>query len=227
MRWAKAGKVCITAVCLATVAACGSAQQAENVNEAANMNQEIKVSQPTIDRVKIASATGIIDYEMFSSFSEVEHTAPVLVEVNPVGNRTQNSSQGADRTVLTTWQVTEVEVERVHKGEMKPGSILKVAEPGYVDENGDYFTYEGYKQMEDGHRYLLALRPGSEDEYAVIGLFQGKFDLDRVEAEIKTVPGEMDRKRFEEADYVGENAEPFNKLKQEALAKYADRKGRS
>lgn len=217
MRWAKAGKVGITAVCLAAIAACGSAQQAANVNE------ETTVSQPARETVKIVSfAAGMIDYDLLSSFSEVEHTAPVLIEVKRIGNRTQSSSKGADGTVLATWQVTEVEVERVHKGEMKPGSILKVAEPGYFDENGDYVTYEGYKEMEDGHRYLLALLPGSEGQYAVIGLFQGKFDLDRAEAEIKTVSGEMNRKRFEEVDYVGENAEQFNKLKQEALAKYVD-----
>ncbi|OWR30374.1 hypothetical protein CDO73_10640 [Saccharibacillus sp. O23] len=215
MRWAKAGKVGIAAVCLAATAACGSAQQAANVNE------ETSVSQPTRDTVKIVSA-GEADLKLFSSFSEVEYDAPVLVEVKRIGNRTQSTSKGNDGTVIDAWQVTEVKVEQVHKGEIKPGSILKVAEPGYFDGNGDYVTYEGYKQMEDGHRYLLALRSGSKGQYIVAGLFQGKFDLDRAEAEIKTVPGEMDRKRFEEVDYVGENAEQFNKLKQEALAKYAD-----
>ncbi|OWA34978.1 hypothetical protein B9G55_14670 [Saccharibacillus sp. O16] len=186
------------------------------------MEQDTVVSQSSTKKVKMASV-GEADVDIYSSFAEVERVAPVIVEVQRTeAERAKDTSTDADGVVLDTWEVTEVEVNQVFKGNIEPKSKIKVAEPGYYDENGTYISYEGYKLMENGDRYLLTLRPSTDDSYIVIGLFQGKFNLDKKSPDQKITSNEISKQEFQQADYVGENEEQFNKLKQEVLAKYAN-----
>lgn len=214
--WKKTAALGISFILLGSTMACSTPTSEKSLS-----NQE-SVSHKKDNMIKISSA-GMADVDFYSSFAEVEEKAPIIIEATRVGNPTQNTSTGDDGTVLDTWQVTEVEVNQVHKGDIEPNSVIKIAEPGYYDENGTYVSYEGYKLMENDNHYLLALRPNTEnDEYIIIGLFQGKFNLDQQNVEKKITSNEISQQQFDEADYVGENETQFNKLKQEVLAKYAN-----
>lgn len=208
----KLALVWLSIAILGTTVACGTnSSSSTDINSTNNETKTI---------IEIASA-GEADMTLFESFSEVENIAPIIVEAQRMGEPAQNSTKGEDGTVLETWTVTEVKINRVYKGDVKASETLKVAEPGYYDDNGTYITYEGYKVMGNDDRYLLALRLGAADEYIIIGMYQGKFDLDnKSEAEI-IMPGQISKKEFEDADYVGEDPARFNKLKKEVLTKYA------
>ena len=168
--------------------------------------------------IKVVSA-GEADTIIYEGIDEVEQSAQIIVEAKIVGQRsTENFVKNGE--VLETYGVTNVKVNKVYKGNVKAGDILTVAEPGYFDANNKYVSFEGYKIMEENGRYLLFMTPSKSGKQVLLGLYQGKFDLNIKSEQQDLSNKSLTEEQFIQADYVGEDAEHYNKLKAEAVAKY-------
>ncbi|MBM7568954.1 hypothetical protein [Paenibacillus sacheonensis] len=163
---------------------------------------------------------GEADMKIYGSIEQVEADATTIIEAKLIGEKpAKRYVTGADGTVLDSYAVSKVQVAKVYKGKFKAGDIVEVAEPGY--RQGDrYTTHEGYKAMDAGGRYLLFTHTSNKGIEAIVGLDQGKFDLNITEPQRQEQPGKMTEAQFAAADYVGDNVKHFNLLKTEALAKY-------
>jgi hypothetical protein len=163
---------------------------------------------------------GEADMKIYGSIEQVEADATTIIEVTLIGEKPiKRYLSGADGTILDSYAVSKVQVAKVYKGPFKAGDIVEVAEPGY--RQGDrYTTHEGYKAMDAGGRYLLFTHTSNKGVEAIVGLDQGKFDLNITKPQQQEQPGKMTEAQFAKADYVGDNVKHFNLLKAEVLAKY-------
>ncbi|WP_139490375.1 hypothetical protein [Brevibacillus dissolubilis] len=156
------------------------------------------------------------DYVVFNSLEEMEKYAPIVVEAKFNGKRG-----------LKEWKVGEsvqkasetfVEIKKVHKGDVKKGQTLNVYEPAFTGD-GLYQAIEGYNLMDEKGKYVLFLRPDMNGEgYVLVGMYQGKHDLNITEA--ATQVNAHSFSELEGKEYFGDMAGQFNKLKGEVVAKY-------
>lgn len=168
--------------------------------------------------IQVVSA-GEADTIIYEGIDEVEQDADIIVEV-VVDGQSQVEDYVRDGIVLETYGVTNVKVNKVHKGNVNEGDTLTVAEPGYFNEQGNYVSYEGYKLMDNNGRYLLFMRTGNSDKNILLGLYQGKFDLNIKTEQQNIKMNSISEEQFLKVDYVGDDADHFNKLKNEVLSKY-------
>lgn len=162
---------------------------------------------------------GEADTTIYSNLEQIEGNAGNIVEVKLANEPSAKKDiLGGDGTVLDSYTVTKVEVIKVYKGKFKTGDIIEVGEPSYWQ--GDrYITNEGYKMMDESGRYLLLTRTSNKGYEAILGLDQGKFDLNIAEPQHDAAK-RMTEAEFAKVDYVGDDADHFNSLKAEVLAKY-------
>lgn len=112
-------------------------------------------------------------------------------------------------------------MKKVHKGEVSKGEEIGVYEPAYISENG-FHSIEGYNLMNKKGKYLLYLRTKKDGNYSVLGLYQGKYDLNETSTlnELKKFRSYED---VQDREYLGDEVEHFNKLKKENLKKYTQK----
>lgn len=196
------------------------AKEESKSNNIVNVSQESEVSAgPRANSIKVISA-GEADTIIYEGIDDLEQGAQIIVEATIVGEQsTENYVQNGE--VLETYGVANVEISKVYKGDVKVGDVIPVAEPGYFDDKGNYVSFEGYKVMEDDGRYLLFMTTSKSGNHVLLGLFQGKFDLNIKEEQQDLVQSKLSEDQFAKSDYVGEDAEQFNKLKAGAIAKFA------
>lgn len=185
---------------------------------AASNNSPAAIAKEESKYINVVSA-GEADTIIYENIDELEKDAQIIVEAKIVGQQsTENYVQNGE--ILETYGVTNVEINKVYKGNVAVGDVITVAEPGYIDKKGNYVSFEGYKLMEDNGRYLLFMTTSKSGKHVLLGLFQGKFDLHIKEEQQNLSLGKLTEEQFLKADYVGEDAKQFNKIKAEAIAKY-------
>lgn len=108
------------------------------------------------------------------------------------------------------YTVTDVEIHKIFKGEDIPETI-SVIQAAVMIKNDDLkyskdtLAIEGYRVMEKDKEYLLFLEKKENDQYGILGVFQGKVNIDNSD--------KMERKMAVENDR-------YQKLKEEILEKY-------
>lgn len=169
-----------------------------------------------------ASKEGIVSFHglvhPFEELCELEKNAPIIVQATFSGERETIESNLAEGRVFRSDSI--VEIKKVYKGDLKKKDRITVYEPAIVNEDNTYFTINGYSLMNEEGKYTLFLSPVENwDGYAIVGIYQGKFDS-RIKGKGQTIKQSSSPEDLTDVDYLGEDVEQFNKLKEQVNKKY-------
>ncbi|MED1949758.1 hypothetical protein EDM59_30725 [Brevibacillus nitrificans] len=156
--------------------------------------------------------------DTYSDLETLEKDTPVIVQAIFTGDRTSVPMDLKEGRLFRTESV--VEIKKVIKGELEKKDKIVVYEPGILRDDNTYVNIAGYNLMNEKGKYTLFLTPVKNKEgYAIIGLYQGKYD--------NTIAGNGSKsKRISEkedlidVDLFGENEQHFNELKEQVMKKY-------
>jgi len=167
--------------------------------------------------VKLASSHAI--FKKYKNVDELEQNATLVVRAKFTGNRKVHHWY-EDGDIADTASKSEIRLNKVLKGDYKTGDILNIYEPGYFAKGDVYASIEGYNLMNEEGEYLLYLKPIKDDDaYMIVGMFQGKFDMNKKE-KAKEHTGKITIKELKEMEYFGEYADHFNDLKEQVHEKH-------
>ncbi|WP_409250591.1 hypothetical protein V1502_10440 [Bacillus sp. SCS-153A] len=165
---------------------------------------------------KIVVSSGSADYPIFDSLEELEADSDLIIKGQLHGDP-QIKDEYQSGVHIDSVRKSEVVIREVYKGQREEEEIITVYEPGFVQDN-TLITIEGYVPMNSSGNYILFLRENPNGEYVVMGVDQGKYDLNiRKGAKRYT---HITFEELENADYIGENPNRFNKLKDQVRKKY-------
>ncbi|GEB35931.1 hypothetical protein [Brevibacillus parabrevis] len=154
----------------------------------------------------------------FSNLSELEEDAPIIVHATFTGERETIPSNLVEGKVFRSDSV--VEIKKVFEGDLQKNDNIIVYEPAIVDENGAYFTINGYSLMVENETYTLFLKPVKNKKgYAIAGLYQGKYN-NRIHENGKNIRKNFEYNDLSEVDYFGDQIEHYNQLKEQVVKKY-------
>ncbi|TPG68262.1 hypothetical protein EEL32_20695 [Brevibacillus laterosporus] len=158
----------------------------------------------------IESHANITKYEHVEN---LEDEADAIVVVSPEKDFTDEES-----TITYTdvgriedyYTVTDVKVNKVFKGKDIPDSISVIQGAVMVKDDAlkyqkDLLTIEGYRVMEKDKNYILFLEAKDNGQYGILGVFQGKVNVDDTDKAERTIMAENDH---------------YQNLKNEILEKY-------
>ncbi|WAA10991.1 hypothetical protein [Fervidibacillus albus] len=182
-----------------------------NTDRAEENNEE----QYTEAKVTVIEA----DYDLMENIQEVDQSSTLIVKGTFTGNRTLKEwVDEPTNTVVATASKSDVQVEKVLKGELE-NKTISVYEPAYFQDQR-FISIEGYNLMEKGHDYVLFLRPMKDDEtYVIVGMYQGKYDLD-VSEPVKQLQNIQTYEDIKGVEYFGGNIDQFNELKSQVKKRY-------
>ncbi|WP_068777054.1 hypothetical protein [Paenibacillus sp. FJAT-26967] len=180
-------------------------------------------SEKSVNQEGFLLSTSQADYKVYKDLKELESFSKVIVEAQVVSTaKVEEFTQNGHK--IDAAGKVDVKVNQSFKGDLNPGDIITVYEPGYM-EDGMYVNTEGYKNMTASGKYMLFLAKSPEGVYAIRGLYQGKFDLTisqpAKESDYKTTKYTL--QEFDKLDYVGREVGQFNNLKKEVLSKYGSK----
>jgi len=208
----------IVGIVLLSTTACSVGQNSSNGtnNGQASLQSTPSVTiAPVVARdIKIASTHA--DFIIYDSLSEVEKHADLIILAKFIGERELNEYKTEEGHTFLRNSISTIKILKSFKGEVDVDSTIQTFEPGYYQEKDSYVTIEGYNLMNEEGEYILFLKKNEAGPvHTIVGMYQGKYDLnmpDQVTAKVN----ETDIK----SEYLGENVEQFNKLKQEVIEKY-------
>ncbi|MGX9135092.1 hypothetical protein ACWV26_12090 [Rummeliibacillus sp. JY-2-4R] len=162
------------------------------------------------------------DYDLLGDIDNLKEKSTLIVKGKFTGNRTLTEwKDEPTNTVTATGSKSEIQIVEVLKGTFPKSQSKKITvyEPAYF-ENGIYISIEGYNLMHDGNNYLLYLKPMIDDDsYVIVGMYQGKYDLDSPDL-VKNTKNIKSYNDIKNVEYFGDNIEGFNKLKKQVKEKY-------
>ncbi|PWK16508.1 hypothetical protein [Tumebacillus permanentifrigoris] len=180
-------------------------------------------ADPNLAKTKVASSEA--NYPLYKDLEEVEKASSVVVVARYQGERENYEVKPAGLPGVTLSK-TQVHVERVIKGDLEKGKKLTVYEEGAIVK-GTYVNTEGYKWMDKKGEYLLFLRKISDEQaFAIVGIYQGKFDLSNHSKKQagETITQLTAALSDQEVEFLGDaqDFERFTKLKDQAVKKYQE-----
>lgn len=138
------------------------------------------------NRVRTATMEGDLS-EIFYSVSELKEAAELIVVANVIHQETIVYAK-------VPFTISRVKILSTIKGSLKEGEEIKVIETGgkynYTDDNSKKkkgeeveVTFEGVRVMQPGENLILFMRmfsgPQMDDGYVPLGVFQGKFKINK------------------------------------------------
>lgn len=173
-----------------------------------------------LNTTKANNATRVISlsatHPIFNDLESIEDIADSIIEVEFTGERdTISWGEGEYQNSLS-----EVKINKVYRGELKEGDLIGVYEPAYFEDD-TLHTVEGYNLMSENIRYIIFAKEFKDSNYSIIGMYQGKYDLDNRE-KVTTQKTNSNYLLELESEYLGdeENIKRFNKLKEQVVEKY-------
>lgn len=114
--------------------------------------------------------------ESFSTVDELKQKAEVIVEVNI-------SDAKAKKYNDVVFTLSSAEVKKIYKGDLQKKTYLNILETGGVHNNIEH-TFEGEKTLKKQDNAILFLKKyngpiTNEEAYVILGMYQGKFKLDK------------------------------------------------
>ncbi|EJL25686.1 hypothetical protein [Brevibacillus sp. BC25] len=161
------------------------------------------------------------NFKVFKDLNELEEFSGYIVQANFTGDRSLKEWNLGEGEIKTASK-SKVTIQKVYKGSLEEGNEISVYEPAYF-ENDVFDTIEGYNLMSEDGTYMLFLRDTDDKEgYAIIGMYQGKYDIGADKQKIKAKQAMPDDtyRTLEDREYFGDNIDQFNNLKEEVLRKY-------
>jgi len=157
------------------------------------------------------------DYMIFDDLTEIEKYSQYIILGKFTGNRSLKKWKTEDDVKIAS--KSEVQIKKVYGGDLAEGQMIDIYEPAFFQD--DIFdSMEGYNLMNEEGEYVLFLRGTSDgDAFAIIGMYQGKYDISTSKLARKAQNGEK-YQDVADLEYFGDNAKQFNERKQEVLKKY-------
>ncbi len=155
----------------------------------------------------------------FEEFSTLENYSEIIVIGHAVGQQGTYQVKTDTGAIIDKLDKTPFQIDKVFKGNIFKQSTITVMEDGRI-EDGVYHNLEGYVKMNDSNQYLLFLRKTGDNTYAVNGSYQGKFNVDKPGKVSNFTSNSISPQQLGDVEYIGENTEHYNKLKDKAISKY-------
>ncbi|EFM09671.1 conserved hypothetical protein [Paenibacillus curdlanolyticus YK9] len=159
---------------------------------------------------KILNFDNIANLEGYSDYIVIGHVA---------GEQSMHDVKTDEGVVVDQLGQTPFQIDRVIKGDLSKDTTITVYEDGYV-QNEKYVTLEGYVKMKKQAQILLFLRKAGDNTFAINGSYQGKYNVDKKSVEKAFTANAITDADLDQYDYIGNEVEHFNKLKEEALNKF-------
>lgn len=122
-----------------------------------------------------------------------------LKESKVIANTTPNGLLGE------TYSLTDFNILKVIKGDYKSSNVKVLQDAAYIDDK--YFVMEGYTPLSEKKKYILFLiKTLDSDNYAIMGVNQGKFNIDGQDSK--------EEKQIQKDEH-------YKKLKKEVLEKFS------
>jgi hypothetical protein len=201
------------------LAACNSEQDISNEkNEKADditIEQSTSPTETTVNQnTKIISHHA--DFIIYEELAELEKSADLIVLAKFTGQRELNEYKTEEGHTFLKNSISTVKILKSFKGDIDVDSTIQTFEPGFFQKENEYVTVEGYNLMNEDGEYILFLKKNLEGPvHTIVGMYQGKYDVSKSN-QVNARVNQTDIK----SEYLGENVEHFNKLKQEVLTKY-------
>ena len=113
----------------------------------------------------------------------LEELSPLIVRAKYIGERALKEWIDIPTgQVVAKGSESKVNITKIVKGEINNNSsTISIYEPAYFVEDM-FISIEGYNLVNEEGDYLLFLRPMSNEEaYAIVGMYQGKYNLNTPE----------------------------------------------
>jgi len=176
----------------------------------------------TNNLVEAKKEPSVISYDAivikFEDLKDLAKEAPIIVQATFTGERETILGDLTKGELFRSDSV--VEIKKVIKGDLKKDQKIIVYEPAILKDDETYITIEGYNLMNEEGKYTLFLTPAKGmDGYALMGVYQGKYD-NNIKKEAKKAKQSSDYEDLKDTDFFGEEAKHYNKLKEDVLKKY-------
>ena len=155
-----------------------------------------------------------LDY--YGNLNDVEKETEVIVLGKKI-KQNPSTIQKNNGYVNGVYTISNFKIEKVFKGNFKPGDVVDVFESAGIDEEtGKIYHIEGYELMEKDEKYLLFLRHSETDPwYMISGLKFGKISLSGKKGDL--------RLEMEKANEYLEEFENEDRIREEAIKKYIEK----
>ena len=155
-----------------------------------------------------------LDY--YRNLNDVEKETEVIVLGKKI-KQNPSTIQKNNGYVNGVYTISNFKIEKVFKGNFKPGDVIDVFESAGIDEEtGKIYHIAGYELMEKDEEYLLFLRHSETDPwYMISGLKFGKISLSGKKGDL--------RLEMEKANEYLEEFENEDRIREEAIKKYIEK----
>ena len=155
-----------------------------------------------------------LDY--YGNLNDVEKETEVIVLGKKI-KQNPSTIQKNNGYVNGVYTISNFKIEKVFKGNFKPGDVIDVYESAGIDEEtGKIYHIAGYELMEKDEEYLLFLRYSETDPwYMISGLKFGKISLSGKKGDL--------RLEMEKANEYLEEFENEDRIREEAIKKYIEK----
>lgn len=183
------------------------------------VNNPMKASNKSNNEYSIASGEAKI--LNFDNISNLEQYSDYIVIGHVMGEQTIYNVKTDKGIVVDQLGQTPFYIDRVIKGDLSNSTTITVSEDGYI-KGKNYNTLEGYVKMKKNAQFLLFLRKTGDNTYAINGSYQGKYNINNKEKAQAFTSNTITDEQLAQYDYIGEDTEHYNKLKDEVLSKYVE-----
>lgn len=199
-----------------SLAACNSEQDISNEKADDRMIEQSTSSTDTTVNQNTKIISNHADFIIYEELAEVEKSADLIVLAKFTGQRELNEYKTVEGHTFLKNSISTVKILKSFKGNIDVDSTIQTFEPGYFQKEDEYVTVEGYNLMNEDGEYILFLKKNIEGPvHTIVGLYQGKYDVSKSN-QVNARVNQTDIG----SEYLGENVEQFNKLKQEVMTKY-------
>ena len=154
--------------------------------------------------------------DSYRNLNDVEKETEVIVLGKKI-KQNPSTIQKNNGYVNGVYTISNFKIEKVFKGNFKPGDVIDVFESAGIDEEtGKIYHIAGYELMEKDEKYLLFLRHSETDPwYMISGLKFGKISLSGKKGDL--------RLEMEKANEYLEEFENEDRIREEAIKKYIEK----
>ena len=154
--------------------------------------------------------------DSYRNLNDVEKETEVIVLGKKI-KQNPSTIQKNNGYVNGVYTISNFKIEKVFKGNFKPGDVVDVFESAGIDEEtGKIYHIAGYELMEKDEEYLLFLRYSETDPwYMISGLKFGKISLSGKKGDL--------RLEMEKANEYLEEFENEDRIREEAIKKYIEK----
>lgn len=199
-----------------SLAACNSEQDISNEKADDRMIEQSTSSTDTTVNQNTKIISNHADFIIYEELAEVEKSADLIVLAKFTGQRELNEYKTVEGHTFLKNSISTVKILKSFKGNIDVDSTIQTFEPGYFQKEDEYVTVEGYNLMNEDGEYILFLKKNIEGPvHTIVGMYQGKYDVSKSN-QVNARVNQTDIG----SEYLGENVEQFNKLKQEVMTKY-------